>query len=499
MLDTAALNPGALEAIERRLQEEQERRHARKSLVAYAVHRGFKPAQHHALICSEIERFLAGEDQVLLLHAPPGSAKSTYISLLLPAWYLAGNPGSNVLFATHSADFAARWGRKVRNLIIEDSQVLGISISPTSGAADQFALSEGGEYVAVGAGQSVAGYRADLGITDDLFGNREDAWSETVRTGRWNWYLDDFSPRLKPGAKRIGIATRWHAEDVHGKLIEQIEAGRIRGRIVNIPAIADDDDILGRAPGAYLWDSDPDYAYGQFLRDRQLEVSPLMWSALFQQSPSVEDGDYFKADWLKHYEKAPPRDTLRIYGASDMAVTADGGDYTVHLVAGLDPEGRLYLLDLWRRQASSDVWVDAFCDLVLDWKPREWALEKGQITSGVGPYLDRTQRERGAYVVKTSFPTRGDKAVRAQSVRGYIASHGLYVPVNAPWHSTLRAEMLSFPAGRNDDMVDALGLLGQLLDGMIKGSRPIKQETKPRDRWDKVFDEDDAPINWKTL
>lgn len=202
----------------------------------------------------------------------------------------------------------------------------------------------------------------------------------------------------------------------------------------------------------------------------------MMWAALYQQQPAPEEGDYFKVDWLRPYEKAPALETLRIYGASDYAVTSDGGDHTVHVVVGLDPEGRMYLLDLWRKQAASDVWVEAFCDLVKQWKPIAWGEEQGQIRSGVGPYIDRRQRETRAWCAREQFPTRGDKAVRAQSIRGRMALEGLYVPINAPWFAGLRSELLSFPAGKWDDQVDALGLCGQLLDRMTVGSRPKAPE-----------------------
>jgi len=130
---------------------------------------------------------------------------------------------------------------------------------------------------------------------------------------------------------------------------------------------------------------------------------------------------------------------MRIYGGSDYAVTADGGDYTVHFVVGLDPEGRMYLLDGWRKQSSSDEWIEAFCDLVTLWKPVGWAEEKGQISAGVGPALDKRQRERKAYVYREQFPTRGDKAVRAQSIRGRMPLEGLYVPTQASWYPAFRS------------------------------------------------------------
>lgn len=134
----------------------------------------------------------------------------------------------------------------------------------------------------------------------------------------------------------------------------------------------------------------------------------------------------------------------------------------------------MYLLDLWRKQASSDVWVEAFCDLVLKWKPMGWGEEQGQIRSGIGPYLDKRCIERKAFVYREPFPTRGDKAVRAQSIRGRMALSGLYVQENAPWFPALRSELLSFPAGKHDDQVDALGLVGQLLDKMLTGDAPKK-------------------------
>src|SRR5512132_573063 len=131
-----------------------------------------------------------------------------------------------------------------------------------------------------------------------------------------------------------------------------------------------------------------------------------------------------------------------------------------------------YLLDLWRKQSASNEWVEAFCDLVIKWKPLGWAEEQGQIRAGIGPFLERRQRERNAFVARQAFPTRGDKAIRAQSIRGRMALEGLYVPVSAPWYPDFRAELLSFPAGRHDDQADALGLVGQLLDLMVKGSKP---------------------------
>ena len=287
------------------------RRGIRNSLSEWARYRGFDPAPHHQLFIREIEAFLESNDEVLLLFAPPGSAKSTYVSVLLPSWYLANHPAHSILAATHNVEFAERWGRRVRNDITADRKVLGISLSEDSKAAARWSLTAGGEYYGVGAGVGISGFRANLGVGDDLFGSREDAYSETVRQKRWDWYVDDFSARLKPGAKRILMNTRWHEEDVAGKVLAQIERNEIKGRVISIPAIAEANDLLGRKPGEYLWDDPEGYNYGAFLRARQKETSPMMWAALYQQRPAPEEGDYFKAEWLKPCEALPPKETLR--------------------------------------------------------------------------------------------------------------------------------------------------------------------------------------------
>ena len=442
------------------------RRSIRRSLTDWCRSAGYEPAEHHKLLIAELEKVARRETRRLAVFMPPGSAKSTYASVLFPPWLMQRWMGTSVLAASHTTELAEKWGRRVRNIVSEHGLLLGIGVAQDNQAAGRWALTNGGEYYAAGVGTGIAGFRAGLGLIDDPIRSRQDADSELIRDRIWDWYINDFRTRLIPGAPEILIQTRWHEDDLAGRALQHDD-----WRVVSLPAEAEYDDPLGRKQGAFLW-GDGDYGYADQLRELKANTPARTWSALYQQRPAPEDGDYFKAEWLKPYTKAPPLDTLRVYGGSDYAVTADGGDYTVHAVVGIDPEGRMYLLDLWRRQASSDQWVEAFCDLVLQWKPMSWAEEQGQIKSGVGPFLERRMRERKAYVVREQFPTRGDKSVRAQSMRGRMALEGLYVPINAPWFADFRSELLSFPAGKHDDQVDAIGLVGQLLDRMIAGRSP---------------------------
>ncbi len=461
--------PQALPSL-REIQAERNYRRVKASLTEWCDLCGYHPAAHHRLLIEELEKVVTGETRNLAVFMPPGSAKSTYTSILFPPWLLC-NSSWNILAASHTTELARRFGRRIRNLVVEHSAALRIALAEDSQSAERWALSTGVEYYAAGVGTGIAGFRAGLGLIDDPIRSRQDADSELIRDRVWDWYINDFRTRLVPGAAEILIQTRWHEDDLAGRALQHKD-----WKVLSLPALAEENDPLGRKIGEPLWNDDA-YGYGQQLRELSTNTPARTWSALYQQRPAPDQGNFFHLDWLRPYEKLPPRETMRVYGGSDYAVTADGGDFTVHMVVGLDSEGRMYLLDLWRKQVPSDVWVEAFCDLVLQWKPLAWAEEQGQIRAGIGPYLDRRQRERHAYCYREAFPTRGDKSIRAQSIRGRIASEGIYAPFRAPWFEQLRSEMLSFPAGKHDDQVDALGLIGQLLDRMMKGTPSV--ESKP--------------------
>ena len=419
-------------------------------------------------------------------------------SEFFPAWYLGRNPDHYVVTATYAQELADDFGRKVKNQIedrVYQSVFPGVLLADDSKSAKRFhieghqggfehGLTQRGAFYAVGVGGPLTGRGAHLLLIDDPVKNREDAESEIVRKKTKDWYTSTAYTRLMPGGRIVVIQTRWHEDDLSGWL--QTEHGHEGWEILDLPAISED--------GQALW---PDQYDIPALEKIRQAIGPRDWSALYQQRPSPDEGNYFKVDWFKPVHTLPDPKTLRVYGGSDYAVTADGGDYTVHLVIGVDPEERIYVLDLWRKQASPEVWIEAFCDLVLTHKPMGWAEETGQIRAGVGPFLTKRQRERGAYCFREQFPTRGDKAVRAQSIRGRAALSGIYYQADAPWWPDLRSELLSFPAGKHDDQVDALGLVGQLLDRMLSGDKLRPTQKPARDRYDREDDEDE--INWRTV
>lgn len=454
---------------------------------------GQVPAQHHLAIIAKLEALSRGDIDRLMILAPPGSAKSTYVSTLFPSWFLAQHQHAAIIAASHTMELAERFGRRVRNTISEHSTVLGYGLSADNAAAGRWETTRGGEYFSVGVGGAVSGRRADLLVIDDPVKSRVEADSPLISSRIWDWWQTDALTRLKPGGRVVLVQTRWSMTDLGGRLEDEMATGGKPWDILRLPMVAEAHDPLGREIGEMLWDDwyTPDML-AQAKRDTRT------FSALYQQRPVPETGDYFKADWLRPVPTLPPLSSLRTFMGSDYAVTADGGDYTVHAVVGLDSDDRLYLCDLWRGQATSDVWCNAFCDMVVRWKPMGAAEETGQIRAAIGPWLDRVQRERRAYVARSQFPTRGDKAVRAQSIRGRMAASGLHIPADAPWRADFEAELMSFPAGKHDDQVDALGLVGQLLDVMIPPGKP-KPPPPIRDSYARAFRDDDAGSSWQTV
>jgi predicted phage terminase large subunit-like protein len=440
------------------------RRRIREDLTAWCVHAGFKPALHHQLIIDRLEDVASGKIRRLALFLPPGSAKSTYASVLFPPWYLQRHSGAAMIAASHTQELAERWGRRCRNLIEQHHEQLGVDLAADAKAAGRWETAQGGEYFAAGIGGSITGRRADLVIIDDPVRNREDADSEDMREKAYQWWLFDLLPRLKPEAAIVIIQTRWHEDDLAGRILQ---AEGSEWTVLKVPMEAGANDPLKRAAGERLW---PDWFTAAMVAKAKSDTR--VWSALYQQEPAPDSGDYFRSEWLHTADHLPTRDSVNVYGASDYAVTSRGGDYTVHIVAGVDDEGRMYLLDLWRGQTDSAEWIEAWCDMVEDWRPIQWAEESGQINASVGPFLKKRQHERKAYTHRRQFPSRHDKAVRAQSIRARMATLGLYLPKSAPWRADFESELLRFPAAKHDDQVDALSLLGQLLDAIREREGP---------------------------
>lgn len=430
---------------------------ARRRLLSFTEYTlpQYKRAAHHELIAEKLEAVERGEIDRLMIFMPPRHGKSELASKRFPAWCLGRNPKRQIIAASYNSDLANDFGRNVRNIIAEPEfgQVFpGVTLAPDSQAANRMNTNKGGTYVAAGVGTAVTGRGADVALIDDPFKDREEADSERRRELVWDWYRSTLYTRLMPGGAIVLIQTRWHEDDLAGRLLEQ---ERDQWDVLELPA-------LHPERGA-LW---PEWYDETALLRIKDTIGPREWSALYQQQPQPDEGTFFQRDWFKEWEALP---TLRYYGTSDYAVTDGGGDYTVHRVWGVDASGAIYRVDGWKGQTTSDVWIEEKLNLIAKHKPLAWFGEAGVIQKAVEPMLQRRMRERKVFCRLEWMPSISDKPTRARSFQAMAASGRVYFEPQADL-----SEFLVFPAGKHDDDVDTASLIGRAIDQAHPAIVPVQ-------------------------
>lgn len=462
------------------------------------------PAAHHRVLIETLEAVERGDIRRLMVFMPPGSAKSTYASVVFPVWFMGRGLRRNVIVATYASDLARKIGRRARSILKQPTyhEVFDTGLSPDSAAADEWALTNENEFMGGGILSGITGNRADLIIIDDPIKGRQQADSDTIRSTTRAAYDDDLKTRLKPGGRIVLIQTRWHEADLAGSLLPADydgESGWISGRdgeewfVLSIPAEARRaDDPLGRQVGEMLWPEWFDAAHWRAFRS-----NARTWSALYQQRPQPDEGTFFQRDYFNRYSPKDLPKHLNKYGTSDYAVTDGGGDYTVLRVWGVDPDMDLWLLPGgYREQASSDRWIEAQVDLIRRHRPFAWFGEAGVIQKAIEPMLIRRMRERQVFCRMEWLPSINDKPTRARGIQARAAMGKVWIPEGAEGDAILD-EYLRFPAGRNDDDVDNGSLIGRALDEAHPAVAPPQQKDTPTDRWSEESGDDRS--NYKTI
>jgi predicted phage terminase large subunit-like protein len=447
------------------LQHEQWRRVCRGNLLAFAIEalsaRGMKPAKHHELFCAEIEAVTRGQMPKLILIAPRGSAKTTYVSHLTPPQFFAAHPNSNIIAVSHTAELAESNSAAVQRFIREHSATLGYDLA--NDARGRWQTTNGCSYLAAGVGQAIRGFRADLILIDDPIRSRAEGESETSRNSLWEFVHSDLLPCLKPRGGVVLIATAYHEADLMMRLEREHSD---LWRVVRLPALAETDDPLGRAEGAPLWADDPVFGYAQRLLELRAEYEQhgrlRDWYSQYQGRPRPPEGAMFKPGKMPVFDAMPPgAQVLEQARGWDLASSAGHGDWTVGVkLARLwgDPryEDMYLITDVQRIRGTPDevrhlVRTVAEADgyLVKQWFPRD----PGQ--AGVDQAESYMQMLSG-YRVEAVRQT-GDKATRADAAASQ-ANIGRIGMLTAPWNTVVIDELGSFPSGVHDDIVDALSL-----------------------------------------
>lgn len=458
----------------------------------------FDPAQykhnwHIDCICEHLEAVTRGEIDKLLINMPPRHSKSSIIGVSWPAWVWTQGvltrdgidlptcgPMAQFLYLSYAQSLSTRDNVKTRQLI--DSEWYqsnwgdGFKFKSDQNQKTKFENTKNGYRMASSIGGIATGEGGSVIVLDDPH-NVKQTESEKVRDEAVRVFREVLPSRLNDPAHGafVVVMQRIHEQDISGEILKN-DLGYTH---VCLPAEYEQGHPflfmgdLRKNEGELLWAEH----YGQAqIKALKKGLTERAVAGQLQQRPSLAEGTYFKREWFRWYDEAPQH--LRIYGASDYAVTDKGGDYTVHVVVGIDPDDNIYILDVWRDQASSNVWVEAFIDLALTHKPLVWAEEKGQIIKSLGPYISKRMRERKAYMRREQFASVADKPTRCRAFQARAEGGRVYLPVEAPWVDELMNELLMFPAGAYDDQVDALSLVGQMLDAMVGGTVPVKGKPK---------------------
>jgi predicted phage terminase large subunit-like protein len=465
------------------------RRRARESLVdfAQAIEVPGKPASndpdewvflpvesqitlHHRVMLNACQRCMSTPHGRLMVFAPPGSAKSTYVSVVAPTWGMGKWPGLKVILGSYASDIARRQGRRARQVVRSPSYgaIFRAAISRETSAADDWALNfmdlddhgrprPSSEFLAGGLLSGLTGNRAHGIAIDDPIKGRDEADSKIIRDKTYAAYTDDLKTRIVPGAWIILVQTRWHVDDLAGRLLPKDyrgQSGIVRctdgfdWTVLNMPAQAEhEDDPLGRAIGQYLW---PEWFTPEHWSNFKSEART--WGALFQQRPTVQEGNVFKRSWIQRFETVPDEASIVVHSWDTAQKEAEHNDPSAGLAFRTTPDYRRHhLFDVIAERLN----YPKLKQQVIDWAYRDHPHailieDKGHGTALIQEFQANTR------LPVVALEPEGNKILRASNESGAVEAGQLWLPYRAPWLVDYEEEFFGFPEGvAHDDQVDA--------------------------------------------
>lgn len=419
----------------------------------------------HAYLNRRLLDVATGRAKRLIVMAPPRHGKSQLISRYFPAWFLGANPDRRVILVSYEAGFAASWGRKVRDLLEEHGEKLfGVRVRADVRAASGFEfVGRDGGMVTAGVNGPITGRGGDLILIDDPVKNQAEAASAVLRAKAWDWYETTLRTRLEPKGLLVVMMTRWHHEDLAGRLLAS--SGRAGGDAwdaIALRAIAEDGDVLGRAPGEALY---PERWPLDELERIRASCTADTWEALYQQRPTRREGGIFKREWLRYYDETPVISIafLTVDLAASLRETAD---YTVVAAWGVGADGKLYLLDLMRARLEGPDIVPVIRRMSDERKTSAVWIER------VGFQLSLVQEARRAGLPVRELAADRDKMSRALPATAWLEGGRVLFPRGAPFLVELESELCAFPRGGHDDQVDVLSYAVAVARDLVTEASP---------------------------
>lgn len=435
----------------------------------------FTLANHLDFLNKKLLDVAAGVVTRLAVFMPPRHGKSETISRWFCVWFLLNFPDKRVLLASYEAEFAAQWGQKVRDGFNEVAEQFGLRVNPMIAARHAWEIQRFDErtqtWVATGGGMKTAGIGGpltgrggDIVIIDDPVKNAEEAFSPTMREKAWDWYRSTLYTRLEPDARIIIVQTRWHEDDLSGRILNEIGKGGDEFEVINFPAIAESSDVLGREPGAALWPQRYDEVA---LKQIEASVGPYWFAAMYQQQPIPAGKGTFQMQWVGRYRKAngtyiltkpdgsqhgwPVQSTV-IFSTVDLATSLkETADFTVISTWALTPQSELLLLDVVRERMEGPEHNGLLVNVWLKYKPTMFYIEQA------GFQLTTIQHALRAGLPITPVVPQGDKLQRSLPAAARMKAGFYYFPEGTAFEDEER-ELWRFPASPHDDFVDTVSL-----------------------------------------
>lgn len=426
----------------------------------------FVKGRHIQAICEALLRLYRRDTKRLAISLPPRHSKSTLVDKMWATWVLGRRPRSRILLSSYSQELTREWSGFARDALVAHGQeTFGVDTSSRAKATRwnvyQGQSPTGGGMRAVGAGGGIKGRDVDVFVADDLVKDDRAMATQAARDKLWAWMESIFNSRMEPWSVGLYIGTRTHHDDPVGRLKKRQEAGELGEpwEFLNLPAVAEDDDPLGRAPGEALW---PERFGKRFYELKRVDVGPYTWQCEYQGQPTPAEGGMFKRSWLRHYDRdggavllgsrRVKLADLKVLIPVDLAASVKTrADYTAMAVLGIDLEGaNLVLLDLVRERIEGPDLVPRMRRVAVEWSPVAFYVES------IGFQITIVQQAlREGLPVREVRPDR-DKVTRAMPLTAVMEAGRFWVPRGAPWLGALVGELLEFPVGKHDDQVDAV-------------------------------------------
>jgi predicted phage terminase large subunit-like protein len=415
------------------------------------------------------------------------------------------------MLTSYNASFATLWGRKVRDLISQNGNKFGIILRPDVRAANNFQLITGGSMITIGAGGSLTGRGADLLIVDDPIKNDTEANSKNHRDSIWDWFNSTAFTRVEPGGTVIIVMTRWHCDDICGRIITRQNTKIITNNsnnnhnndwiIINFPAIAETNDILGRKSGEALWSERYDI---NKLIDIKNQIGEYWFAALYQQRPVTADGNIFKRKYFKYFiedniyyylpenefdysiditnanqQKEPDtkisakRTILKtdcsIFAVMDLAATTkQTSDFTAIIIFAISQNKEILILDIIKEKFEGSEHLNLLKQVYLRWKPTLIGIESVQYQ------ISLIQIARKLNLPVRPLKADKDKVSRSLPIATLMEAGKVYFKEDAHWLNNFEEELLSFPNGKHDDQVDAFAYISTMLEPVIQAKKGFK-------------------------